>query len=189
MTERVSTEPKSNTSIYLQLGGEAAVHRLVDRFYELMEGLSEARTVRQMHPPSLVGSADSLFKFLSGWFGGPPLFHQERGHPRLRMRHAPFAVSVVERDEWMLCMHQAINEQVDDPSLNAKLQRMFSEMADHMINTDGAAQVRRRPLEFAILTSRPVAPWAALGAGRSPFGLSPCRRRFITPAVTIQRPA
>jgi hemoglobin len=137
MTERVSTEPKSNTSIYLQLGGEAAVHRLVDRFYELMEGLSEARTVRQMHPPSLAGSADSLFKFLSGWFGGPPLFHQERGHPRLRMRHAPFAVSVVERDEWMLCMHQAINEQVDDPSLNAKLQRMFSEMADHMINTDG----------------------------------------------------
>ena len=136
MTELLSAQHKNNASAYLQLGGEAGIHTLVDRFYELMEVLSEARIVRRMHPPSLTGSADSLFKFLSGWLGGPPLFQQERGHPRLRMRHAPFAVSIVERDEWMLCMHQAINEQVDDSALNAKLQRMFSEMADHMINTD-----------------------------------------------------
>jgi hypothetical protein len=95
------------------------------------------------------------------------------------MRHAPFAVSVVERDEWMLCMHQAINEQVDDPSLNAKLQRMFSEMADHMINTDGAAQSAATTAEFAILTSR-CSTVGGFGAGRSLFGLSPCRRRFIT---------
>ena len=136
MTELLSAQHKNNASAYLQLGGEAGIHALVDRFYELMEVLSEARRVRRMHPPSLTGSADSLFKFLSGWLGGPPLFQQERGHPRLRMRHAPFAVSIVERDEWMLCMRQAINEQVDDSALNAKLQRMFSEMADHMINTD-----------------------------------------------------
>ncbi len=136
MSELMSTAHESNASTYLQLGGEAAIHKLVDRFYALMEGLSEAQIVRRMHPPSLAGSADSLFKFLSGWFGGPPLFQQERGHPRLRMRHAPFAVGVVERDEWMLCMRQAIDEQVADPALNAKLQRMFSEMADHMINTD-----------------------------------------------------
>ncbi|MBT2297640.1 group II truncated hemoglobin [Pseudomonas fluorescens] len=137
MTEHLSNPTTNPASTYLQLGGEAGVYQLVERFYALMETLSEAQVVRRMHPPSLAGSADSLFKFLSGWFGGPPLFQQERGHPRLRMRHAPFAVSVVERDEWMLCMRRAINEQVSAPTLNSKLQRMFSEMADHMINTDG----------------------------------------------------
>lgn len=136
MTELLSVKDTSSASTYLQLGGEAGVHKLVDRFYELMDTLAEARVVRGIHPPSLVGSADSLFKFLSGWFGGPPLFQNERGHPRLRMRHAPYAVSIVERDEWMLCMRQAIDEQVHDAALNSKLQRMFSEMADHMINTD-----------------------------------------------------
>lgn len=138
MTERSSIQHKNSVSTYLQLGGEAGIHKLVDRFYELMATLSEARVVRRMHPPSLAGSADSLFKFLSGWLGGPPLFQQERGHPRLRMRHAPYAISIVERDEWMLCMRQAIDEQVNDTALNSKLQRLFSDMADHMINADGS---------------------------------------------------
>ncbi|APV41876.1 globin [Pseudomonas frederiksbergensis] len=137
MTELLSVRYKDSTSTYLQLGGESGIRKLVNRFYELMDTLSEARVVRLMHPSSLADSADSLFKFLSGWFGGPPLFQLERGHPRLRMRHAPFAVSIVERNEWMLCMRQAIDEQVNDIALNSKLQRMFSEMADHMINTDG----------------------------------------------------
>lgn len=138
MTERLSAQHKDGASTYLQLGGEASIRKLVERFYELMETLPEARVVRLMHPSNLAGSADSLFKFLSGWFGGPPLFQMERGHPRLRMRHAPYSVSIVERDEWMLCMRQAIDEQVSDIALNSKLQRMFSEMADHMINTDGS---------------------------------------------------
>lgn len=137
MTELLSVQYKDSASTYLQLGGESGIRKLVNRFYELMDTLSEARVVRLMHPSSLVDSADSLFKFLSGWFGGPSLFQLERGHPRLRMRHAPFAVSIVERDEWMLCMRQTIDEQVNDIALNSKLQRMFSEMADHMINTDG----------------------------------------------------
>ena len=137
MTELFSAQHKDSASTYLQLGGESGIRELVDRFYELMETLSEAQVVRLMHPSSLTGSTDSLFKFLSGWFGGPPLFQLERGHPRLRMRHAPYAVSIVERDQWMLCMRQAINERVSDLALNSKLQRMFSEMADHMINTDG----------------------------------------------------
>ncbi|KFE52155.1 group II truncated hemoglobin [Pseudomonas syringae] len=136
MTELLSSPHRNSTSTYLQLGGEAGIRKLVDRFYELMEMLSEAQVLRLMHPSTLADSADSLLKFLSGWFGGPPLFQLERGHPRLRIRHAPYAISIVERDEWMLCMRQAIDEQVNDIALNSKLQRMFSEMADHMINTD-----------------------------------------------------
>jgi hemoglobin len=120
---------------YDVLGGEPGILRLVHRFYELMDELPEAFTVRQMHPESLVGSAESLFGFLSGWFGGPPLFVEKKGHPRLRMRHAPYAVGQVVRDEWMLCMTQAITEQVADVIFRDWLVTTFAQMADHMINT------------------------------------------------------
>jgi hemoglobin len=123
---------------YELLGGEAGVHRLVQRFYALMDELPEAHAVRQMHPDSLEGSATSLFEFLSGWFGGPSLYIAKKGHPRLRMRHAPYAVGTTVRDEWMLCMTQALNEQVDDPTFRASLIDTFSQMASHMINTDEA---------------------------------------------------
>jgi hemoglobin len=123
-------------SAYGRLGGAPAIHRLVNRFYGLMDELPEAHAVRQIHPPSLSGSADSLFKFLSGWFGGPPLYVRERGHPRLRMRHAPYAINVAMRDEWMLCMRMALAEQVDDLTLLAAVERAFSDMANHLINSE-----------------------------------------------------
>ena len=123
---------------YETLGGEAGVKRLVHRFYELMDELPEAYTVRQMHPESLAGSAESLFEFLSGWFGGPGLYMAKKGHPRLRMRHAPYAVGPVERDEWMLCMTQALTEQVDDVAFRDNLINTFAQMANHMINTDAS---------------------------------------------------
>ena len=123
-------------SVYERLGGAPALHRLVNRFYELMDELPEAYTVRKMHPDSLAGSADSLFEFLSGWFGGPPLYSNRKGHPRLRMRHLPYAVGPVERDEWMLCMRTALTEQVEDAQLRDALIDTFQKMADHMVNTD-----------------------------------------------------
>lgn len=128
-----------NITPYEALGGEAGVQRLVRRFYELMDELPEAYTVRQMHPESLAGSAQSLFEFLSGWFGGPPLYMEKKGHPRLRMRHAPYAVGTVVRDEWMLCMTQALTEQVADAAFRARLIETFSQMATHMLNTDNSA--------------------------------------------------
>jgi hemoglobin len=77
---------------------------------------------------------DSLFKFLSGWFGGPPLYLRERGHPRLRMRHMPFAIGHAERDQWLVCMRKALHEQVSDAALRAALEEAFAGMAQHMIN-------------------------------------------------------
>jgi hemoglobin len=121
---------------YEALGGAPGVQRLVHRFYELMDALPEAYAVRQMHPESLKGSAESLFEFLSGWFGGPSLYIAKKGHPRLRMRHAPYAVGPMVRDQWMLCMAQALTEQVTNQVLRASLIEIFSQMADHMINTD-----------------------------------------------------
>ena len=123
------------TTPYDALGGAAGLHRLVNRFYALMDELPEAYAVRQLHPESLAGSAESLFEFLSGWFGGPSLYIAKKGHPRLRMRHAPYAVGPRVRDEWMLCMTQALTEQVADGVFRQRLIDTFTQMADHMVNT------------------------------------------------------
>lgn len=120
---------------YELLGGEAGVRQLVHRFYALMDELPEAWAVRRMHPDSLKGSEENLFEYLSGWFGGPSLYIQKKGHPRLRMRHASYAVSPAARDEWMLCMTQALSEQVQDAAFRTHLIATFAQMADHMVNT------------------------------------------------------
>lgn len=128
---------------YAQLGGEAAVRSLVQRFYALMDELPEAYTVRQLHPQSLAGSETSLFEFLSGWFGGPSLYIARKGHPRLRMRHAPYAIGQVVRDEWMLCITQALTEQVENTQLRDQLIHTFAQMADHLLNTDDGSGCAR----------------------------------------------
>jgi hemoglobin len=140
MNETTEHAVIESDTVYAKLGGAVGVRALVQRFYALMDELPEAYTVRRLHPESLAGSEDSLFKFLSGWFGGPPLYAQERGHPRLRMRHAPYAIGNTERDEWMLCMRQALDEQVDDPALRQKIEQAFSGMADHLVNRGGSAR-------------------------------------------------
>lgn len=121
---------------YDQLGGAEGVRQLVQRFYALMDELPEAYTIRQMHPESLLGSEESLFDFLSGWLGGPPLYASKKGHPRLRMRHHPYAIGPVERDEWMLCMRQALADQVSDATFRSQLEAAFSAMANHLVNTE-----------------------------------------------------
>lgn len=131
---------EATATIYEALGGEAGIKRLVHRFYALMDELPEAYAVRQMHPQSLEGSGNSLFEYLSGWFGGPSLYIAKNGHPRLRMRHINYAVSPLMRDEWMLCMTQALTEEVADEALRTSLIGIFSQMADHMVNTDQPAE-------------------------------------------------
>lgn len=123
-----------STTPYEALGGADAVRRLVDRFYDVMDELPETHALRQIHPEDLTGSRQSLFEFLSGWFGGPSLYIEKKGHPRLRMRHMPFAIGYAERDQWMLCMRTALAEQVSDDDLRKGLINAFAQMADHMVN-------------------------------------------------------
>lgn len=133
------TSDTATPSVYEALGGADGLHRLVDRFYELMDKLPEAYAARRIHPESLAGANESLFEYLSGWFGGPNLYIEKRGHPRLRMRHLPYTIGTAERDEWMLCMRTALTELVADESLRAGLLQAFTQMADHMVNTGGRA--------------------------------------------------
>lgn len=139
MSETKQYAAVASETVYAQLGGAFGVRTLVRRFYAVMDELPEACAVRRLHPDSLSGSEDSLYKFLSGWFGGPPLYVRERGHPRLRMRHAAYAIGPVERDEWLLCMRQALDEQVGDPALHHAIEKAFAGMADHMVNVEPRA--------------------------------------------------
>lgn len=124
-------------SPYQRLGGEEAVRKLVDRFYELMDSLPQAQDIRAMHPSDLSVSADKLFKFLSGWLGGPQLYMEEFGHPRLRMRHMHVPIDETARDAWMLCMKKALEEMdVDDEMLKQHLLHSLFKMADFMRNQE-----------------------------------------------------
>jgi len=124
-------------SPYEQIGGEAGVRALVDRFYDLMDALPEAATVRAMHAKSLKVSRDKLFWFLSGWLGGPQLYVERFGHPRLRMRHFPFAIDTAAAEQWMLCMRRAMAETVSDVALREFLDARFEQLALHMRNQPG----------------------------------------------------
>ncbi|MGX2040157.1 group II truncated hemoglobin [Methylocaldum sp. MU1018] len=119
---------------YKLIGEERAVRELVERFYEYMDTMPEARGIRAMHPADLSSSKDKLFKFLSGWLGGPNLYWQEFGHPRLRMRHFPFPIGENERDQWLLCMFKALDDMPVDVALRESLARAFAQTANHMIN-------------------------------------------------------
>ena len=116
------------------LGGEPGVRALVDRFYDLMDTRPDAATIRAMHPPDLSESRDKLFWFLVGRFGGPPMYEERVGHPRLRARHIPFAVDQDAADAWMGCMNQALSEQVSDKTVREALSAFFTQVADFMRN-------------------------------------------------------
>jgi len=116
------------------LGGEAGVRELVDRFYDLMDLEAAYAGIRKLHPPSLDASRDKLSWFLSGWLGGPQAYVERFGHPRLRARHLPFAIGVEERDQWLACMRQAMDELGVEAGLQHRLAKAFFGTADWMRN-------------------------------------------------------
>jgi hemoglobin len=130
----MDTHPTPDTPPYAILGGEAAVRRLVDRFYDLMDEAPELYVIRKLHPQDLSGSRDKLFMFLSGWLGGPPLYVEKHGHPMLRARHLPFPIGSAERDAWMACMKQAMEECGVEEGMRRWLLNSLSGTADWMRN-------------------------------------------------------
>jgi len=123
---------------YEALGGELAVRALVDRFYDLMELEPRFAQLRGLHPVSLDGSRDKLFWFLCGWLGGPSHYEDRFGHPRLRARHLPFAIGIRERDDWLVCMAMAMEQQGLAEDLRDRLLGAFFNTADWMRNQSGS---------------------------------------------------
>jgi len=126
-----------NTTTYEKIGGDAAVAGLCARFYELMDTVPQFQGIRAMHPADLSSSRDKLYMFLSGWMGGPDLFVEKFGHPRLRGRHMPFAIGVAERDQWVACMALAMEDVGLEEGVRAKLLENFFNTADFMRNKAG----------------------------------------------------
>jgi hemoglobin len=132
-----ATMAASEGSLYEMLGGERGLRALVNRFYDVMDSSPEAERIRSFHAKSLKQSREKLFMFLSGWSGGPQLYVERFGHPRLRMRHFPFAIGTAERDQWLWCMNKALDESQLDPHVVEFLKIRFAEAADSMRNQAG----------------------------------------------------
>lgn len=120
------------------LGGDTGIRRLVDRFYDLIDSAPEAATIRALHAKSLKSAREKLYLYLTGWTGGPPVYVEKYGHPRLRARHLPFPISTRERDEWLWCMDRALDEHDMTDELRGHLRERFHSLADHMRNKPDA---------------------------------------------------
>ena len=123
-----------NSTLYDLIGGEAGLRSLVDRFYDLLDSSPEATGIRALHPKSLKGSREKFFMFLSGWSGGPSLYIEKYGHPRLRMRHTSFSIGAAERNQWLWCMNKALDESGLDQQVIENLKSRFTEAADFLRN-------------------------------------------------------
>ena len=120
-------------TVYEMVGGEQFFVDLVDRFYE---GVADDPVLRPLYPDDLAESRRFLAGFLVQYWGGPTAYSEERGHPRLRMRHMPFAIGEEERDAWLRHMLAALEADPPDPSVHAAMVDYFVRTAEFLVNTD-----------------------------------------------------
>lgn len=118
-------------SIYRLVGGDATFRRLVDEFYKRVEANPELRAV---FPEDLETGKEGQFLFLTQYFGGPSRYNTQRGHPRLRMRHFPFAIGQKERDAWVTHMLEAVDAVGIAEPMRTEMREYFERSATFMIN-------------------------------------------------------
>jgi len=121
-------------SIYELIGGVDQIDTLVDRFYDLMVLEPAFEDLRAMHPEDLSNSREKLKFFLTGWMGGPDIYSPKYGHPMLRARHLPFKIGLKERNQWLACMYQALEECGIDGNIAKQLEESLFNTADWMRN-------------------------------------------------------
>ncbi len=121
----------SQYTIFELVGGEDTIRSMVDAFYARIETES---LLLPMYPEDLAGSRHRLFIFLVQFFGGPPIYTEERGHPRMKMRHAPFPIGPAERDAWLTHMLAAMDETGIDEPMRTLMRDYFIRTAEHMMN-------------------------------------------------------
>ena len=131
---QIEEKPPSGTP-FEWIGGEDRVRAMVDRFYDLMDLDPAYTALRAAHGSALDKARQHLLWFLCGWLGGPQHYTERFGHPMLRARHMPFKIGILERDQWLACMDQAMGETGVPESLRARLHNSFFQTADWMRNT------------------------------------------------------
>lgn len=130
MTSTTTAQAEETLSPYEMIGGEAAVRKIVDRFYDIMDRAPEAARIRAMHAKDLAPMRERLFEFLSGWLGGPPLYFQRPNHNCVMSAHRPYPIGAEERDEWMMCMRWALEDCGVPGELRDLLDRPLLRMAE-----------------------------------------------------------
>lgn len=133
----MSEDDARTITLYEAIGGDETVKALTRRFYELMDTLPEAARCRAIHPPSLKGSEEKLYEYLSGYLGGPQLYIEKRGHPMLRRRHFVAEIGAAEREEWLLCFRRAMDETIENEKLRDIIWGPVEKLARHMQNKEG----------------------------------------------------
>lgn len=118
-------------TIYDAVGGHEWFVTLIDRFYDAVD---IDVLLRPMYPDDLTESREHMVKFLSQYWGGPTTYSEERGHPRLRMRHAPFVIAAAEKDAWLKHMLAAVRQGELDPAIEERMVDYFTMAATHLVN-------------------------------------------------------
>ncbi len=120
--------------MYEAVGGQAVIDKLVDDFYFIMATDPLAADCLRTHEgKDLSESAHKLKFFLSGWLGGPQLYLENFGHPRLRMRHSPFPIGQTEAEQWLYCMKKALSQSSIAPDVEAQVFGAFVQVATMLI--------------------------------------------------------
>jgi hemoglobin len=119
---------------YERVGGEPAVRRIVDRFYDLMDTDPDVAPLRRMHAGDLTPMRERLTDFMIGWFGGPPRYFQRADAKCMGQAHAPFAIDAAIRDQWMSCMSRALDEAQLDDGMRSLIGAALGRMTEGMRN-------------------------------------------------------
>ena len=121
-------------NFYAEVGGAPVFDKIVSRFYEQVR---DDEVLRPIYPEENLGLAEERLRmFLEQYWGGPRTYSEQRGHPRLRMRHAPFRISPIERDAWLRCMRVAVDEAGLDDAHRAQLWQYLEYAAMSIVNAD-----------------------------------------------------
>jgi len=122
-------------SLFTRVGGEEFFTRLTAGFYARV---ATDAVLRPMYPEDELGAAEERLRlFLIQYWGGPATYSEQRGHPRLRMRHAPFAIGSLERDRWLVHMLAAVDEVATSEDVRAEIAEYMVRAAEHMVNVEG----------------------------------------------------
>src|SRR5512139_19028 len=132
------------TDPYELLGGDDGVRALCAAFYDVMDELPEAADVRRMHGRDLSDIKQKLYEYMSGWLGGPALYHQRYGTVCMSTPHQPYAIGPRERDQWVMCMEKALDRVGASDEVKTMLKVPINRIAEAIRNrdvSDGEASV------------------------------------------------